>query len=85
MFEAFLRKGNTNRFEDGRRTTLVGYALRGLTLAGDQAKVYWLMRLAELEPAELPLIASRIPTMSDLARIVAVNLLTANRRRLLDG
>lgn len=85
MFVAFLRKGDAYRFEDGQRTTLVDYALRALTLAGDLTRTFWLARLTDLDPAQLPSLAARIPTMSDLARSLAVELLIANRRRLLDG
>jgi hypothetical protein len=84
-FETFLRKGDAYRFEDGQRTTLVDYAIRALAMAGDLTRTFWLDRLAGLDPTELPLLTARIPTMSDRARSLAVELLIANRRRLLDG
>lgn len=84
MFEAFLRKGDANRFENGRHKPLVEHALQALNLAGDPARTFWLARLAELDLAKLTSLASRTATMSDSARTLAVEILTANRRRLLD-
>jgi len=85
MFEAFLRKGDANRFEGGRHTPLVDHALEALTLAGIRAKTFWLTRLADLDPTGLSSLAARTETMSELARTLAVDVLVANRRRLLDG
>jgi len=85
MFAAFLRKGDAYRFEDSRKNTLVDYALRALAMAGDLARTFWLDLLTGLDPTQLTFLAARIPTMSDLARSLAVELLIANRRRLLDG
>ncbi len=85
MFAAFLQKGDAYRFEDGQRVTLVDYAHRALTLADGLTRAFWRERLSALDPGQLPRLAARITTMSDLARNLAVEILSANRRRLLDG
>lgn len=85
MFEAFLHKGDAYRFEDGQRVTLVDYAHRALTLAGAVTRAFWRDRLIALDPAQLRGLAAGMPTMSELARNLAVQILSANRRRLLDG
>lgn len=85
MFASFLHKGDAYRFEDGRRVTLVDYAHRALALAGGLTRTFWRERLIALNPEQLRELAARIPTMSVLARSLAVEILSANRRRLLDG
>lgn len=85
MFEAFLQKGDAYRFEDGQRVTLVDYTHRALTLAGGLTRAFWQERLSALNLGQVARLAERITTMSDLARNLAFAIVSANRRRLLDG
>jgi len=85
MWEAFLRKGTAQRFEGGKKTTLVDFAHTALGMAGVETKDYWLHRIEALNVDQFKRTVERVPEMSEPARKFASCILEANRRRLLDA
>lgn len=85
MREAFLRKGTAQRFEGGKKITLVEFAHTALGLAGPKVKAHWLDRLATPTDDQFNGVVARVPEMSEAARTFAFYLLKTNRRRLLDA
>lgn len=81
----WVRKGYADRFEDGRRTTLVALFRAACALASADTATVWLDRLAAVDLADCEDILRRVPKMSAPTRRLCVQLLTLNRRRLLDG
>ncbi|WP_052423500.1 hypothetical protein [Nonomuraea candida] len=84
-WEAFLRKGTAWRFEGCRKVPLTDFARHALGLVSASVREYWLDRVAACEKAHFAALAARVPEMSEAARTFAVELMDANRRRLLDG
>lgn len=82
---AFLRKGAAIRFESGKGVTLVDHCHRGFDLVGPAAREFWLQRLTDVASDAFAALAGQIPTMSEVGRTLATELLVRNRRRLLDG
>jgi hypothetical protein len=81
----WLAKGTSHHFAG--RPTLVDLALEALGLATPLAGAYWLERLGAIDPKFVQDLVSEVPVsvMSDVRRTFIVQLLEANRRRLLDG
>ncbi|GAA2349477.1 hypothetical protein GCM10009854_28850 [Saccharopolyspora halophila] len=81
----WVRKGRSHHFAG--QPTLVEIARGALALAEPEARCYWLERLAAVKRIELEALVQRVPAsiMSDPARSFCVELLTVNRRRVLDG
>ncbi|MEQ4722739.1 hypothetical protein [Nonomuraea sp. B19D2] len=84
-WEAFLRRGTAWRFEGCRKVTLTEFAKTALGLVGTQVREYWLERVAACGKDLVGDLAARVPEMSEAARTFAVELIDANRRRLLSG
>lgn len=85
-FAAWLRRGTANRFEGGRRVTLVAHAVSGITLAPNWARSWWVNSLEALDLGALRTLLDTAdpPSLSEPARTFAIELIEANRRRLLD-
>lgn len=84
-WEAFLRRGTAWRFEGCRKLPLTDFARAALDLVSAQVRAYWLDQVAACEKVHLKDLAARVPEMSEAARTFAVELMDANRRRLLNG
>ena len=84
--QAWLERGTARRFEGGRHLTLVGHAVQAIDLAPSWARSWWSSAVAELDVNSLRvLVDTTAPTsMSAPARTFAIQLVEANRRRLLD-
>lgn len=83
---AWLERGTATRFEGGRRLTLVSHAVQALDLAPSWARSWWASAVADLDIDSLRVLIDTAapPSMSDPARTFALQLVEANRRRLLD-
>lgn len=69
------------------KPTLVNLALEALGLASPVAGAYWTERLAAIDSESVQDLVAAVPSavLSDVRRTFIVQLLEANRRRLLDG
>lgn len=84
-WEAFLRKGTAHRFEGGRKLPLTDFAREALEVADAEVRGYWLDRVDARTKDQIVDLAGSVSEMSDVARTFAMELVDANRRRLLDG
>ncbi|WP_143082118.1 HipA domain-containing protein [Nonomuraea wenchangensis] len=84
-WEAHLRRGTAWRFEGCRKVPLTDFAATALALVGGSVRRYWLDRLHACRKDRVEMAVASIPEMSEAARRFAVELVDANRRRLLDG
>lgn len=84
-WEAFLRNGTAWRFEGCRKVPLTEFALRALDLVAAPVRRYWLDQVEGCRKDLVRDLAASVPEMSEAARTFAVQLVDANRRRLLDG
>ena len=81
-------KGTAYRFEHvpGKAPpTLVQTAVRGLGLASTQAREHWPHQLERVGEDVMRHVVERIPGMSEAARSFALEVLIANRKRVLDA
>ncbi len=81
----WIRKGTSHHFAG--KPQLVDLALEALALAMPIAGAYWIDRLSAIDPIFVEDLVSEVPPsiMSEVRRTFIVQLLEANRRRLLDG
>ncbi|MBG0816017.1 HipA domain-containing protein [Planomonospora sp. ID82291] len=84
-WKAFLHKGTAWRFEGCRKVPLTDFAKNALNLVSPEVRGYWLDRLEACAKDQIEDLAALVPEMSEVARTFAVELVDANRRRLLDG
>ena len=84
--DAWLERGTARKFEGGRHLSLVSHAVQAIDLAPSWARSWWSRAVADLDLNSLSvLIDTTAPTsMSAQARSFAMQLVEANRRRLLD-
>lgn len=80
----WINKGVSHHFVG--KPSLVQVARQALQLAGDVVNDYWRSKLAETTPDDVSAIFDQIPAelMSDPGRRFRINLLNANRERILD-
>ena len=85
--QVWLQRGTARRFEAGRHVSLVRHAVRAVELAPSWACSWWGKAVEVLDVDALRAVVDRAapPSMSYPARTFAIELLKANRRRLLDG
>ena len=83
---AWACRGRAIRFEGGRGTTLVAHAVASARLAPSWAEDRWVGALADLDVNALSgwVDQEGPPSMSEAARTFALELVSVNRRRLLD-
>jgi hypothetical protein len=85
----FVARAKADRFEHdpdvpkSQRPTLVDMARRFLAEAGPEAEDLWYRRLDHVASAEIERIVGSVPGLSGVARTFVVELLRANRGRLL--
>lgn len=81
----WARKGRSHHFAG--KPSLVAVAQEALAMANPAVRSYWQERLAAVEHTTLAELVQCVPSviMSDPARSFCVELLTLNRRRVLDG
>lgn len=77
-------RGRADRFEGGRRLSLVEFAALAASRSTPGAAEVWHSRLARVDDADWAPVLSRTPEMSEAARRFSLQLLITNRRRLLD-
>ena len=82
--EHWASRGRALRFEDGRHTSLVAYALRALREANPQAEPFWKDRIGSVADSTAKAMIAATPEMSDLARTFSLRLLVMNRERVLE-
>lgn len=82
--EYWANRGRALRFEDGRHTSLVAYALRALREANPHTEPFWKDRINAVDDSTAEAIIAATPEMSDLARTFSLRLLVANRERVLE-
>ncbi len=84
--QAWLQRGTARRFEGGRHISLVSHAVQAIDLAPSWARSRWSRAVADLDLNSLGVVIdTTAPTsMSAQARSFAIQLVEANRRRLLD-
>lgn len=80
-------QGKASRFEHVRGTpwqSLVTLAVKAMRLCGHQVLSYWREQVLSVDRASLVAVIGAAPTLSDIAYEFIVELVLANRRRLLD-
>lgn len=86
--ERWCQRGMAQRFDcrpDGSLLSLVELAVQALDLASPEARTYWPQQLRDVPDDQVSGILARVPRMSDAARRFALNVLSINRRRILDA
>ena len=87
---AFARRARASRFEHdpalpkSQQPTLVDVAQEMLKLAGLGAGALWRYRLRRMDRSAVQSVVSRVPELSEVTATFIVEMLEANRRRLLD-
>ncbi len=87
---AFARRARASRFEHdpalpkSQQPTLVDVAQEMLELAGLGAEALWRDRLRRMDRSAVQSVVSRVPELSELTATFILEMLDANRRRLLD-
>jgi HipA-like C-terminal domain len=76
-------RGKANRFEG--RPKLAEAATTALRLASTEAREYWPEQLRRVSDGDARQVLSRVPRMSDVARMFATKLLEANRMGVLNA
>lgn len=79
----WVARGRATRFGDGQGVTLVEHAATALTMSAP-ARRHWLRRLEAFDVPTWRAVAVPQTVLSDVGRIFAVEVVIANRRRLLD-
>lgn len=83
--EQWVRKGTAWRFEHDRKpATLVEIAAQGLATAQPAARSTWLDQLRRLDVKCITSAVRMVPGLSDIAASFSIEVMCANRRRLLD-
>lgn len=85
--EAWARKGRATRFEHvpgERAATLVEHAGAALRRAGDATREFWLVKVRGIDADAVASLIGSIPDLSHLTRTFVAELITINRRRVLD-
>lgn len=77
----FARRGRAGRFENGRDTTLVDFALEAVSKAGESGS-RWIGALAAVEEDRVRAVIDAVPGMSDARRRFTLEALAENKRRL---
>lgn len=86
----FVRRARADRFEHdpdtprAQRATLVDVAERVLRTAGSETESLWRGRLERVDNGEVERIVEAVPGLSVVARTFILELLNANRGRVLD-
>lgn len=86
----FVSRARADRFEHdpsmpkAQRPTLVDIANQVLRIAGSEVEAHWLDTLEQLGTGDVERIVNSVPELSEVARTFILELLDANRRRLLD-
>jgi hypothetical protein len=86
----FVARARADRFEHdpempkSQRPTLVEMARRFLRQAGPEAENLWYQRLEHVDSVDIERIVGSVPGLSEVTRTFVVELLRANRGRLLD-
>jgi hypothetical protein len=83
-WEAYLGRGTAHRFQDCARVSLVDLAKRGMDMVDADVRGYWIDQVRNCGKDRVEALAAVVPEMSPGARTFAVELVVANRRRLLD-
>lgn len=83
--QKWIKRGTAWRFEhQGKPVSLVQIAAQGSALAQPAARLTWLERLHALDVSYITSVISMVPELSDAAATFAVEVMRANRGRLLD-
>lgn len=83
--QRWVRKGTAWRFEhQSRPASLIEIAAQALAEARPAARLRWLTRLQGLDVSCITSIVTMVPGLSDVAASFAVEVMCANRGRLLD-
>lgn len=81
----WVARGTAWRFEHvGKPQSLVSLAAEALDLASAEARGHWLGAIAGVSDEAVSGILARSPVLSDVGRTFAREVLTTNRKRLLD-
>ncbi len=83
----WARRGRAQRFEhrDGETVpTLVELAAEGLRVAGVAAREHWLDNISLFDDDRMATLVEAVPSMSDLSRSFAVEVMRTNRGRVLN-
>lgn len=84
---SWVRRGTAWRYEHDPGASvpsLVEIARDGLRLAGSEARSTWMARLEALDVTSVAAVLARVPGLSDPAASFAQEVVSLNRRRLLD-
>lgn len=83
--QRWVAKGTAWRFEHDRKpATLVEIAALGLGAVQPVVRLTWLDRLARLDVSSITSAVRMVPGLSDVAARFSIEVMCANRRRLLD-
>lgn len=86
--ESWARRGDAYRFESpgrGRAPSLVDHARHALSLCTPNVSDYWLTMVHALDPQDLGDVVHAVPHLSAVTATFVTEVLTINRRRLLDA
>ena len=81
---AWCEKGRARTFDMPRRTTLIDVAAAGLRTAQLAARTHWRHQLSQVEAQVCDDVVDSVPELSGPTRSFIKEVLTINRRRLLD-
>jgi hypothetical protein len=82
--EQWCVRGFASSFEVSRNTTLVELAHHALSRASTTAREHWLSQIAQVEQSACDDIVASVPNLSESTRTFVTEVLSINRRRLLD-
>jgi hypothetical protein len=82
--ERWCLRGCASSFEVPTVMTLVELARQALDLASPAAREHWLGQMAGVEESACDDIVARVPNLSESTRSFVIEVLSINRRRLLD-
>ncbi|WP_245908852.1 hypothetical protein [Mycobacterium neglectum] len=83
--ERWCLRGCASSFEVPRATTLVSLAQQSLEIASPAAREHWMNQISQVEQSACDDIVARIPNLSESTRRFVIDVLSINRRRLLDA
>lgn len=83
LFHRWSQRGFAQRFEGGKKITLVEHAHSALAMVDGRVRQFWLDQLERTTPDKVDAILARVPTMSQVARTFCGRLFRINRERLL--
>ncbi|WP_307851951.1 hypothetical protein [Williamsia sp. CHRR-6] len=78
-------RGVTTRFDGGEAHTMLAFAAAAAGRCGPSARQHWLEQIHGLDLDLCDAVIEAVPELSGVARTFVMELLTTNRRRLIDG